>query len=145
MSCKKTYEALSEEQIKTLVAAGCTAADWKQVLVTDGFDPACIKNTCFAGQVKIGKLTGKIKNIHGLEKPAGIYNAAIEDCTIAENSRIANIGVHIAGYDIADNVCIENVGTIQTNPGANFANGIEIEVLNEAGGREVVLFDHLSA
>ena len=34
---------------------------------------------------------------------------------------------------------IENVGTLETRPGAKFGNGVEIEVLNEGGGREVVL------
>lgn len=144
MTGRKSYQALTEDQAKALEANGCTAEDWSQVLVADGFAPARVRNTDFLGQVKLGNLTGKVKSAQGLEKPCGIYNAVIADCTIANHIRIANIGVHIAGYDIADNVCIEDVATMQTNPGAAFGNGVEITVLNEASGREVVLFDQLS-
>ena len=145
MTKKKSYHTLTEEQIKTLLTLGCTADDWGCVLVADGFVPSCIRDTHFLGQVKIGNLTGKVKNAHGFEKPCGIYNATIADCAIGDRTRIANIGVHIAGYNIADGVCIENVATMQTNAGASFGNGVEVNVLNEAGGREVILFDHLSA
>ncbi|MHC4396562.1 MAG: DUF4954 family protein [Planctomycetota bacterium] len=144
MTGRKSYKALAKEQIKALETNGCTAEDWKRVFVADGFDPARVRNTDLLGQVNLGNLTGKVKSIHGLEKPCGIYNAIIADCTVGDHTRIANIGVHIAGYDIADSVCIENVATMQTRPGASFGNGVEIDVLNEASGREVILFDQLS-
>jgi hypothetical protein len=144
MTDRKTYQSLTQNQIKTLEANGCTAEDWNRILVADGFDPSFVRNTELLGQVRIGNLTGKVKSVHGLEKPCGIYNAIVADCTIGDHTRIANIGVHIAGYDIADKVCIENVATMQTGPDAAFGNGIELNVLNEASGREVVLFDRLS-
>ena len=122
---------LTDKQIETLKAQGCSAQDWGKVLVADDFDVLRIKDVHFLGQIKVGSL-------------CSIYNATIVNCTIGDNSRIANIGVHIANYDIAENVCIENVATMQTNAGATFGNGVEVEVLNEGGGREVVLFDELS-
>ncbi|GAG29829.1 unnamed protein product, partial [marine sediment metagenome] len=118
--------------------------DWNQVFVADGFEASCIRNAHLLGRVEIGNLTGRVKTVRGLEKPCGIDNATIVNCTIGDHTRIANIGVHIANYDIADGVCIENVATMQTNPGTTFGNGIEVDVLNEAGGREVVLFNELS-
>ena len=139
-----TYQALTSEQIEKLEAQGCSAQDWAQVLVADGFEPARLRNAHFLGQVQIGNFAGDVKDPGGIEKPCGIYNATIVNCTIGDNSRIANIGVHIANYDIDENVCIENVATIQTDANAVFGNGIEVDVLNEAGGREVVLFDELS-
>ena len=113
MAKKETYQALTEEQIKTLVSQGCTAEDFKQVLVVDGLDISRIRNSHFSGQVKIGQLSGKVKSIHGLEKACGIYNAAIADCTIGDGVRIANVGVHIANYDITAGVCIEDVAVMQ--------------------------------
>lgn len=144
MKNANAYRALTNEQIETLKAQGCAAQDWNQVLVAEGFEPLRLRNANFLGQVKIGNLAGDIKDTGGIEKPCGIYNATIVNCTIGDNSRIADIGVHIANYDIEENVCIENVATMQTDANAVFGNGVEVEVLNEAGGREVVLFNELS-
>ncbi len=143
MKKEKSYKALTQEQIKALQNQGCTAEDWSLVEVADGFDPSRMINVHFSGKIKLGDTSGTVKSFHGLEKPCGIYNATIANCTIADNSRIANVTVHIANYDIADNVCVENVGTMQTNPAAAFGNGVEVDALNEAGGREITLFDQL--
>ena len=144
MSQQNTYRNLTQAELKILQDQSCTAEDWNLVKVADGFDPACVRNARFLGRVRIGRLTDNVKPAGGLEKPSGIYNATIADCTIGDNTRISNIGVHIANYDIASDVCIENVATMQTCPGATFGNGIEVAALNEAGGREVVIFDELS-
>lgn len=141
---KKSYQQLTDKQIETLIAQGCSAADWTQVSVSSGFDAAQIKNTDFTGTVKLGDTTGTVANINGILKNCGIYNATVADCTIADGVRIANIGVGISSYDISDGVCIENVGTMLTNKQAAFGNGVEVEVLNEGGGREVTLFNDLS-
>ena len=140
-----SLKPLTQQQIEQLQSQRCCAKDWSAVSVAAGFDPARVVNTCFSGKVTIGENSGTATGTAGIEKPAGIYNAAIVNCTIGDNVRIANVGVHIANYDIADSVCIENVGTIQTNPAASFGNGVEIDVLNEAGGREVMLFNELSS
>jgi hypothetical protein len=145
MSQQNTYRELTEEQIKILQNQGCSAQDWSLVKVADGFNPARIRNVQFLSRIRIGRFTDSIKLAGGLEKPSGIYNATIANCTIGNDARISNIGVHIANYDIGSGACIENVGTMATRPGASFGNGIKAAVLNEAGGREVVLFDELSA
>ena len=145
MARKSSYRALTPDEITALQGQGCSASNWKKVTVADGFDTACVSGVQFAGKVKIAKQSGMVATASGLDKPSGIYNATLIDCNVGENVRIANIGVHIANYDIGENVCIENVGTMQTNPAATFGNGVQINVLNEAGGREVTLFDQLSA
>ncbi|MEE9603630.1 MAG: DUF4954 family protein, partial [Thermoguttaceae bacterium] len=58
---------------------------------------------------------------------------------------IAKVGVHIVNYDVGPGACIENVGTLETRPAATFGNGVEVEALNEGGGREVILFDRLDS
>jgi hypothetical protein len=134
-----------QEQIKVLEGQGCSAEDWSKVKVADGFNPARVRNVQFLGRVHIGWLTGNISFAGGLEKPSGIYSATIIDCKVGNDVRISNVGVHIANYDIRSGACIENVGTMVTRPGASFGNGVTVAVLNEAGGREVTLFDELSA
>ncbi len=99
----------------------------------------------FVGSVSIGSLAGEVTRPAALAKPCGIYRARIQDCTIGDNVRIANVGGHLAGYHIGSNVLIENVGVMETRRGARFGNGVEVVALNEAGGREVPLFNALSS
>lgn len=139
------YRVVTDEEIAVMVGQGCSAVDWQSIRVADGFNALRVRGTHFIGQIRIGRLAGNTKGSHGLEKSSGIYNATIIDCSLGDNVRIANVGVHIANYDIADKVCIENVGTMGVNAGATFGNGVEIEVLNEGGGREVIIFDELTA
>ena len=143
MSASQVYRALSQDQINTLTDQGCSADDWSAVTVADGFNPLRVRNTHFAGRVEVGEQTGNVGC--SVQKCAGLFNAWIADCTIGDNVRIANIGVHLANYNIGDNVNIENVGRMETRAGARFGNGVEVEVLNEGGGREVSLFNHLNS
>ena len=109
----------------------------------DPFDPARIRDTHFGGQVRLGAVTGVTQTSPA--KPAVIQHACLIDCVVGDHVRIVNVGVHIANYEIGDGAVIENVGTLEARPGAKFGNGVEIEVLNEGGGREVILFDELSS
>lgn len=145
MNDNETFRTLTTREIELLRMQGCFAEDWATIEVADGFDPACVRNSHFSGVVRLGRFAGTVRLPNGFEKPSGIYDAVISNCTVGDDTRISNIGVHIANYDIGERVCIENVATMQTNPGATFGNGVEISVLNEAGGREVILFDRLSA
>ena len=145
MDNKRPFRDLSHREIELLRMQGCFAEDWGRIEVVEGFDPASVRNSHFSGSVRLGRFSGSVRLAGGFEKPSGIYDAVISNCTIGDDTRISNIGVHIANYDIAERVCIENVATMQTNPGATFGNGVEISVLNEAGGREILLFDRLSA
>ena len=137
------YRALTQEEIETLTGQGCTAADWSLVQVADGFDPTRVRNVQFAGTIRLGANDGTLRDDAGIEKPCGIQNASLFDCTVGNGARITGVGVHIARYDIGDGASVEHVGTMETRPEATFGNGVEIEVLNEGGGREVVLFDRL--
>ena len=144
MTQQREYRVLTDDEISILTDQGCSALDWSNVRVAAGFNAVRLRNTHFSGDVLIGAMRGSVKSAQGIKKTTGVYNAVIADCTIGDDTRIANIGVHLANYDIGDNVCIENVGTMQTDPGATFGNGVEVEALNEGGGREVILFSELS-
>lgn len=145
MTTAELYHPLAERQVEILRAQGCTAENWSTVLGTANFTPDPIHNVHFAGQVRLGRLDGRVRNAAGLEKPSGIYQAYLVDCTVEDGARIANVKSHIANYVIGQGACVEDVGILHANAGAKFGNGIEVETLNEGGGREVTLFNHLSA
>lgn len=129
-----SYRTLSPQDIERLVARGCTAEgdDWSGVQVADPLDLSRISSTHFAGQNRLG--TG-----------VTLRNAVLIDCTVGNQARITNVGVHIRNYEIGEVASVEDVGTVEARTGAKFGNGVEIEVLNEGGGREVILFDELSS
>ena len=137
--------ALSKKEIIILEEKGCTAANWEQVKVADGFDPQRVRNTHFGGKVRIGALEGTVKMAGEVELPAEIADATLVNCTLGDNVRIARIGSHIANYDIGAGATIADVGTLATNPGATFGNGVELETINEGGGREVRIFAEMSS
>ncbi len=145
MTKPNSHRPLTEAQIDALQTQGCTSQNWSQVTVTEDCDTDPLQHVEFIGEVQIGNLSGTLRTPQDLVKPCGIYHATLINCTVGDGCRIANVGVHIANYRIEAHVCIENVGLMQTHPGARFGNGIEINSLNEAGGREIVLFDKLSS
>jgi hypothetical protein len=51
----------------------------------------------------------------------------------------------LARYRIGNDVFIENIGVMETRENSRFGNGVDVVVLNEAGGREVPLFNGLSS
>ena len=142
---EKAYSSLNDLQVEQLKKQGCRAQDWSKVLVAEGFNPGRVHEVVFEGTVKLGALTGEVESASGLKRPAGIEEATLIDCTLGDNVRLARIGSHVANYCVGDGACIEDVGVLQTNPGAMFGNGVEVEVLNEGGGREVTLFNELSS
>ena len=139
------YRMLQDSQVEQLIQQGCSARNWKDLAVAEGFNAARVRNVHFDGSVRIGRLAGDLTDGQGLPKTSGIFNAVIVNTTIGDDCRIANVAVHLANYDIGNNVCIENVGCLHTAPGATFGNGVEVEVVNEGGGREVTLFAEMSA
>ena len=145
MSQTVEFRSLTTEEITTLTGQGCSALSWEAVEVAEGFKAVRVRNTHFSGSVKIGRLAGDLSTPSGLAKAAGIYGCYIANCNIGNDVRIANIRCHLADYDIGDGAYIEDVGTMQTRAGATFGNGVEVDVLVEAGGREVIIFNELSA
>jgi hypothetical protein len=139
------YRPLHEREIRQLRAQGCSAQDWTRVRVTEPFLAERVCHVDFTGDVLTGSLSGDVQPAGMLAKPAGLYRARLHNCVIGDSSRIANVAGHLANYRIGSGVLIENVGVMETNAGARFGNGVEVAALNEAGGREVPLFNALSS
>ena len=136
--------SLSDSEIATLTTQGCTAEDWQQIRVRDGFDPRRVKNTSFSGPVSLGRLDGSASLPGGCSVPCGLYGSRVHDCTFADNVLVDSVGF-TANYDFEERVIVRNVGTLVVDGVSSFANGTGIQIVNEAGGRELPIYDRLSA
>lgn len=139
------YRPLTKEEINQLESQGCTACDWTNVQVANQFDPEKIKSTKFSGNIKLGVFDKEITFFGGVKKPAGISNATIHNCIIGNNVYIGLIKNYLANYIIEDDVVIENVDMIAVEGESSFGNGVIVEAINEGGGREIPIYDYLSA
>jgi len=79
------------------------------------------------------------------QKPAGISEATIHNCTIGNNVYISRVRNYIANYIIEDNAVIDHIELLAVEGESSFGNGVEVAVVNEAGGREIPIYDNLSA
>ena len=136
---------LTLAEISQLEQQHCTAADWQQVKVTPDFSPEYIRHTHFSGYIELGRFTRDFTLTGGLKKHSGLCNVTLHNCRIGDNVLIENTQNYIANYNIEDNVFIQNVNLIVTEGKSTFGNGVEVSVLNETGGREVPIFNELSA
>lgn len=143
MNCN--YRSLTEEEIKVLIQQNCEAEDWSLLQVKGGFNPQHLHSVAFSGEVKLGLFNDYITLPGGMRRHAAIRNSAIHNCEIGDNCLIENIQNYIANYRIGDYVCIQNVHLLYTKGESTFGNGVKVSVLNETGGREVVMFNKLSA
>ena len=81
----------------------------------------------------------------GFTEREGIWNARLHNCKVGNHVVIRNIQGYIANYTIEDYVTITDCGTISTEGESSFGNGVGVNVLNEAGGRKVRIWDGLSS
>ena len=139
-----TFIQLLESQIQQLTQQGCTAGDWNLITVATGCDLSRIRFAHFSGSVKIGDTSGT-QVVDDVDLPCGISHASIADCEIGHRVRIANIGSVISNYVIEDEVVIQDVGSLVTTPKATFGNGVELEAINEGGGRGIKIINDLTS
>ena len=139
------YNKINEAGIELLKKQGCAAEDWDKVLITNESALEYIENVKFSGEVKIGALDGEFTLPGGVKKHAGIRNATLHNVTVGDNCLIENVSNYIANYEIGHDTYIENVDLVLTDGPCTFGNGVEVSVLNETGGREVKIYDRLSA
>ena len=139
------YRNLKEEEIRTLISQGCTALDWTAVEVKEEFSPEHVSHAHFSGKVRLGVFQKSFTLQGGVEMHSGLLHVALHNVTIGDNCFIGNIHDYVANYEIGDNTYINNVDIIVTDGVSKFGNGVEASVLNETGGREVMINDKLSA
>lgn len=140
-----TYRNLTEKEIATLTVYGCSSENWGTVKVTENFNAAYVANVHFSGNINMGTFEHTFELAGGLKKHSGIYNCTLHNCTVGNNVFIDKIHNYVANYTIGDETYIENVNLMVTDKTSTFGNGILVPVMNEGGGREIPIFDRLSA
>lgn len=136
--------SLSREEIRNLETRGCTADDWGGVKVASPFDADRFRNVRFHGQVELGVFDADTAPAVGPSRKTGVYDSTLFDCTVGSNAFVSHVRT-LSRYDIEPNAYVENVDALVVDGRSSFGNGTEIEILNEAGGRTLVLYDRLSA
>ena len=139
------FRSLTAQEIAQLEAQGCAATDWSEVEVAEAFEPLHVHNTHFSGHNRIGVFNREIELPGGLKIHSGIYNATLHNCEVGDDCHLYNIHNYIANYHIGSNTCIENVNAILVDGRSTFGNGVRVPVMNEGGGREIPIFNELSA
>ncbi len=139
------YRNLTEKEIATLTVYGCSAENWNEVKVVEAFSPAYISNVHFSGTVFLGTYHSVFDLSGGVKKHAGINNSCLHNCTIGNDVFIDKIHNYIANYIIGEGSYIENVNLMVVDGLSSFGNGVKVPVMNEGGGREIPIFDYLSA
>jgi len=139
------YHPLSDEQINQLKNQGCSCDDWSKVLVARDFNAEQVTSTHFSGQIRLGIFEKQVSFYGDLKKPAGIGNATLHNCKVGNNVYINHVKNYIANYIIEDDAVIDNIDLLAVEGESCFGNGTEVAVINEAGGREIPIYDYLSA
>ncbi len=140
----KAFRSLKQKEIELLQQNGCSAASWDAIRVAPDIDLNRIRQVHFFGEISLGSNSGFV-TIDGLSRPCGISHATIADCDVGNNVLISNIGSSISSYVIEDDAVIEDVSLLLAQPDAHFGAGVRVSALNEAGGRDVILFEDLTA
>lgn len=136
-------QSLSPATIKKLEENGNYASDWSKVKVTSGFNPGRVKNSCFYGEVILGKFEEEIEVEKEVSLSSGIYNSTLINCRIGNNTLIKEVRC-LANYVVRDRAVLFNLGVISTEKAATFANGIELPLAIETGGREVKTYAEIT-
>lgn len=139
------FRNLTAEEVVQMQKQHCIADDWTQIRVANAFSPDHIFHTRFSGDIHLGVFEKPVTLPGGLTKHSGLRHVTLHNCRIGDNVLIENIPNYIANYQIGNDCFIQNVNLILVEGVSTFGNGTKVSVLNETGGREVPIFDNLSA
>ena len=145
MSEEYFFRHLQSEEIVDLEMNGCTADNWENVKVASPFHAEHVCNVHFSGSVALGLFEKEFTLPGGVKKHSGIRNATLHNCKIGDNTLIENVHNYISNYFIGDDCFIQNVNVVYVEGRLSFGNNVEVSVLNETGGREVPIYNGLSA
>lgn len=137
--------SLTNVEIAALEAQACTCPDWSQISVADRFSTEHIRHVHFSGKIVLGLFEKEIAAKGGIVRHSGISHASLHNTTVGDNVFINKINCYIANYTIGEDSFIENTEIIVTDGNSAFGNGTSIALLNEGGGREILMTDKLSS
>jgi hypothetical protein len=145
------WRHLRSDEVERLVKNSNSATNWDDIWVTDEFDTNMIRNNRFFGMIRIGRVKCEILQYHDLRVPVGITDSSIISCDIGDNVAIHDVH-YMANYIVGNNVILFNIHELSVTDHSKFGNGIVkegepedvrvwLEVMNEAGGRQIMPFD----
>lgn len=140
-----THIKIDPKGILQLKSQGCVSNDWNRLFVKKTTDLSKIINVTFSGENYLGNISGSKSFYGGIEKSNIIQNVHFHYCRIGDNPYINNVKNYIANYNIGNDVVIDNVDLIAVEGECSFGNGVIVDVVNEGGGRDIPIFNHLSA
>ena len=117
------FRNLTDIEQAQLIAQGCSAKNWREVWVKDGFDAAFVRDVQFSGTVKMGVFNREFALPGGLSVHAGIQHAMLHNCEIGDN-------VHL------ENCIVESHGTI--NPNTCYCGEDGVMIVKEKNVRYVI-------
>ncbi|MFM2293139.1 MAG: hypothetical protein RIS29_2952 [Bacteroidota bacterium] len=139
------FRQLTEMEIAKLAVYGCSAVNWKSIKVAEDFSADFFQNVHFSGDIQLGTYHKLFDLPGGLQKHAGIFNVVLHNCSIGNDVYINTVKNYMANMRIDDGAYIENVDAIYTEGESSFGNGTQVAAMIESGGREVTIFDRMSA
>ena len=142
---KEGFRHLLPHEVIALQSNGCVAENWEHVWVADAFKCDPIHHVRFSGTVCLGLYEKEFILPGGLRKKSGIRNVTLHNCTVGNHTLIEDIHNYIANYVIGDECLIQNVDVMYVEGKATFGCNGSVSVLNETGGREVPIYNGLSA
>ncbi|MGN0186876.1 MAG: DUF4954 family protein [Paludibacteraceae bacterium] len=136
---------LTTAEIAQLQANHCTADDWNNIEVAEGFTPAFVSEIEFSGRIRLGRFDKTFTLAGGVPTHSGLYKARLHNVIVDDDVCVREIHNYIANYHIGEGTYIENTNVIVVEGETTFGNGVRVPVMNEGGGREIPIFDGLSA
>lgn len=136
---------LRPEEIRVLESQFCYSDDWSHVWVPEIPDIDYIHHVRFSGRIELGAFQKSFTLPGGVTKHSGLRHVTLHNCTLGDHVLIENVQNYIANYDIGENSFIQNINVLLVEGRSSFGNNVPVAVLNETGGREVPIYDHLSA
>lgn len=144
------YRHLTAEEIESLKAYGNSSPDWDDVYVKDPFDPSTVRRTSLWGLCRLGPFEKLMISYHDFHVETGITDSRIISSDILANAAVHNCP-YVSNYIIGEESIVYRVGELQTTNHAKFGAGVvkegeeesvrvTIDLMNEAGGREVMAF-----
>ncbi|GMO22843.1 MAG: DUF4954 family protein [Termitinemataceae bacterium] len=144
------YRRLNEAEINALKANGNTSANWDDFFVSEPFEADFVRNSFFAGRVRLGRLQAGLIRHHDYNLRCGIENSRIISCDIGDNCAIYDCR-YLSHYIIGNGVILSSIDEMNMTNHAKFGEGIlkqdedesvriTIDLLNETGGRAVLPF-----
>ncbi len=130
-----------------------SSASWKNLFVSEDFDPTRIRHSEFSGTVVLGKLSGNTLRYHDLTLETGIFDSMVKNCVIGDDVAVRNVK-YLENYRISNRVMLFNIDEMSCTNHSKFGNGVLKEgepeenriwvgVANENDGRAVLPFESM--